>query len=131
MPYVEAVTVVRKGREVVVEITETGALTGSEPTAIGLKFARGVLLRATCVLTAGTGPSVDPVLGTVTDPGASANAASVVYANGTAAATVDYVPSTPIPFHTSTGELFHRSVPSGGSDNAITTKYFIRVGWND
>jgi len=118
------VTVTRKGAEVVVQIAGTSIASTTEAT-IPLGFTKGRVLRQVCVKTAGSATTLDPILGTATNPSGS----SVVLENDTAAATVDNQPSPPVTFYTSTGILYHRSVPDTGSDNSVTTEYHILVGW--
>jgi hypothetical protein len=85
----------------------------------------GTVIAATCSRVSGTGTTVDPVLGVVTDPGA-APAHDVAIENGTAAAAVSLTgPATYGP----TTKLFHRSRPDAGSDNVIVSTYKIRAGW--
>lgn len=112
------------GDLIVVEITETEASSSSEAEiSLPCSYLKGYLRRQTCVLTAGSGSSVDPILGTATNP----SGASVVVENSDAAATVDNVPAQPVPFRITGGTLYHRSNPDSGSDNSITTRYFIEA----
>ena len=126
MAYASVVTVIRKGREVVVTIAETEAAAASEADPIELGFVRGRIIRQVCVLTSGTATTVDPIIGTTTDP----SGAAVVLENATAAATVDNQITGGATFNSSTGILYHRSVVDGASaDNVIATTYHILVGW--
>ena len=77
-------TVTRKGNEVVVSITGTSIAAATEAT-IPLGFTKGRILRQGCVKTAGSGSTVDPIIGTATNP----SGAAVVMESGTPAAAVD------------------------------------------
>ena len=113
----------------VVTITETDASNTSETNFEVPKTFR--IFRQLCKLTAGTGTTIDPVVGTVTDPGNASNSAELVYANGTAAVRVnnDINSGQGAACYASGGKLYHRSVPDAGSDNSITTIYLIQGGW--
>ena len=132
MAYSSTVTVTEQGAgHVVVTITETEVAASSEAT-IPLGFDRGIVLKQRCKLTAGSGTTIDPVLGLSTDP--AAGAYDLLVANGTAAAQIhNEVASAGAPrgavFYTSTGTLYHRSVPDSAADNAVITEYLIQRGW--
>lgn len=113
----------------VVTINETDATNTSECSFEAPKTFR--LLRQTCKLTAGSGSTIDPVVGTVTDPGAAASSAELVYANGAAAARVnnDVNSGQGAAFYAPGGKLYHRSVPDSGTNNSVTTIYLIQGGW--
>ena len=117
-------TVTRKGTEVVVSITGTSIAAATEAT-INLGFTKGRIMRQVCVKTAGAGSTVDPIIGTAANP----SGATVVMQNDTAAASIDNQVTGGVPFYTSTGILYHRSVPDSASDNSITSEYLILVGW--
>lgn len=121
-----AVTITRKGIEILVEITETSVSSSTEAT-IALGVTKGRIMRQVCVLTSGSGATVDPILAR-TSGGTGAN---VVVENGTAAAIVDNQTNGGVPFYSSTGVLYHKSVPNSGSDNAVTSEYLILVGWGN
>jgi len=123
MAYANTVTVTRTSREVVVTVTETECEATSEADPIDLGFSRGRILRQTCVKTSGAGATVDPIIGTTTNP----SGAAVVLENDTAAATVDNQVAGGATFNGSI--LYHRSNPASGTDNAITTVYHILIGW--
>jgi len=119
-----AVTVTRKGNEIAVAISETSASSSTEATIpIGVQKAR--IMRQICQVTAGTAATVDPIL-TRTSGGSGIN---VVLENDTAAATCDNSVSGGVPLFVSDGVLYHKSTPNAGSDNAISTEYYILVGW--
>ena len=120
-----ATTVTRKGNEIVVEITETSVGASTE-VAIPVNITRGRIVRQICVLTSGSGSTVDPIIGIATNPAG----VNVVIENGTGAATVDNQYAGGITF-SATGTLYHRSKPDSGSDNAVSTTYHIVVGWGD
>lgn len=110
-------------------VTETGCGAADEVTithvAIPQKFR---LLRMVSVCSV----TVDPILGRVTNP----TGTDVLAENDTAATTVDNVPIVPIPCRTflntdGKGVLYHRSRPSSGSDNSVSTMYLLRTGWVD
>jgi len=79
-------------------------------------------------LTAGSGSTVDPVLGNVTDPATGAWRLE----NGTAGAQVFNYVADGIPYSFPAGGSFYeRPVPDSGSDNAITTRYLLCAGLAD
>ena len=119
-------TVTRKGSEILVVVTETGAGSGTEE-AITLGVQKFRVLRQLCQLTSGSGSTVDPKLAR-TSGGSGIN---VLLENDTAAATVDNQVSGGVVCYSSTGIVYHKSVPNSGSDNAISTEYSILVGWGD
>ena len=118
------VQVSRKGSEIVVAVSETGAGTTTE-AEIPLGIARGRILRMTCVLNSGTADTVDPIIGIATNP----SGVNVVIEHGTPAAVVDASYAGGGITFSSDGSLFHRSKPNAGTDNSITTVYHIAVGW--
>jgi len=124
MAYAAVVTVTREGGDTIIHISETDAATGDEATVTGVP-STGTVLRQTCVLTAGTGTTVNPVLATV--PGGTG--AAVVVSNAVAAATVDNA-DPQVAYTGGAGTLYHQSqVDSAVADNAITTVYLVKAGW--
>ena len=124
-----APTVTKSKRSVVVTISETDAEATSEPQAIELGFKYGRILMQKCHLTSGAGSTVDPVIGTVTNPASSAK--DIIISNGTAGASISNQLGAPgVPFYTATGKLYHRSVVDSGTNNAISTEYHIVQGWD-
>ena len=123
-------TVTKSKRSVVVIIEETDAEATSEPQAIELGFKYGRVLMQRCHLASGgTGTTVDPVLGTTTDPAATAK--NVIISNGSPGASISNQLGAPgVPFYTETGKLYHRSVVDSGNDNTISTEYHIVQGWD-
>lgn len=120
-----------------VTITETEAAQTSEvtiamsdPAGDGSQPAlpsSGRILSRTCILTAGTGTTIDPILGDASNP---ASAAAWKFENDTAAASVHEVPVRSIPYYD--GTLYHRSVPNDATaDHSITTKYIFAAGIKD
>ncbi len=103
-------------------ITETEAKDDDEVTISGVPN-EGWVFRQVCALTAGTGSTVDPVLGIATNP----SGANLVVANDTAAATVDNLQAGGVPYICATANtLYHRSVPNDTTaDHSVTTRYFI------
>lgn len=117
-------TVTRKGKGILVTISETGAGSSTEETlAIGIQ--KGRVMRQVCRVTSGSASTVDPILTRVT----SGTGIDIVLENDTAAATVDNSVSGGVPFFAASGNLFHKSVPNAGSDNAIASEYYIVDGW--
>lgn len=109
-------------------ITETEAGTSSEAEVVlgdhGLPLVGRIIHRATS-LQSGTGTTVSPVSGELTNP-----AAASVYRyqyGGTAAALVTEQASSP-PVYVSGSSLFHRSGVDAGSDNTIVAVYTIVPG---
>ena len=111
-----------------ITINETDTATTSECNFEVPKIFR--ILRQTCKLTGGSGSTIDPVVGTVTDPGAAASSAELVYANGVAAARVnnDINSGQGAACYAAGGKLYHRSVPDSGTNNSVTTIYLIQGG---
>lgn len=135
MAYASTVTVKQQRSGCfILTITETEAAAASEveidpddPAGDSSQPAipkTGRVLARTCSLTAGTGTTVDPVLGQITNPANSAWRME----NNTAAVRTHEVNVTPIPYHLS-GSFFHRSVVDAAADNSITTVYYIVAGW--
>jgi len=90
--------------------------------------AMGRIVRYVADLTAGTGTTLDPVVGTVTDP--ASTPASVVLENGTAADPIDLQPADGGAYYAPTGILYGRNVVNDATaDHAITTKILILSGW--
>ena len=121
-----SVTVSRKGNEIAVSISETSVSSSTEATiTIGVQKFR--VLRQLCQLTSGSGSTVDPILAR-TSGGSGIN---VLLENDTAAATCDNQVTGGVVCFSSTGTIYHKSVPNSGSDNVVSTEYAILVGWGD
>jgi len=132
MAYAAVVTITKQGgHDYLVQITETEAGAATEATISGMPL-RGRILRQQATKTAGSAATIDPVLGNAANP--TAAAASVIVENDTAAATIDNVSDPAIPYFTTDGNLYHRSVCNTGSDNSVTTIYYVSAsnpatGW--
>ncbi len=124
MAYAATITVERQPLYIVVTISETEATSTSEAT-LEIMPKWGALVRQAAEKTAGSCSTIDPLLGTASDPSGT----DLVYANGTAAADLDNLPAQPVPYFSSDGTLYHRSQPNSGSDNSITTKYYFLAKW--
>jgi hypothetical protein len=113
----------------VVQIDETEAAAASEAeidlAAEGLPFTGRIVARQIALI-GGTGTTVSPLIGSVTDP--ATNSLFLFSFGGTAAATVREQPTKPIVYY-SAGSLFHRSVVDAAADNVIRTVYYIAAGW--
>lgn len=84
----------------------------------------GYVIRSASQLTAGSGSTVDPVLGRATAPAGI----TLITANDTAAASVDNIQTEGVPYTTLTaGTLFGRSVCGSATDNAVTTLIYIKA----
>ena len=112
-----------KGR-LSVTITETEAAATSEAVITGIPIT-AALLKQVCVLTSGTGATVDPILGATTNP----SGASIIVENETAAAVINNMASPAIPFATTTGTIYHRSKVNAGTDNSIISRYLFKSDW--
>lgn len=124
MAYAASVTVVRSGTDVVVTISETECAAASEATInLGVQHFR--IHRQLVALTAGTGTTIDPVIGTDSNPAGN----SLLLANGDPAAAVDNSLTGGVACYDPNGTLFHRSQPSAGTDNAVSTTYLITCGF--
>lgn len=111
----------------VLTISETEAGTSSEAEVVladeGLPNVGRIIHRSTR-LTAGTGTTVSPASGELTNP-ASTSVYRFQY-GGTAAALVTEQPTSPIVYIGSS--LFHRSGVDAAADNSITSVYTIVPG---
>ena len=110
----------------VVTIDETEASGTTEATITGLPV-KGVVRSQIAQLVSGTATTIDPVLGHLTDPATSA--LKTILENDTAAAKINNVATSPIPYYDTDGTLFHRSVCSAGSANTVSTRYYIQTSW--
>lgn len=111
-----------------VTIAQTNTTATEEVTLAGLPSTGRVIRQVTCLI-AGSGTTVDPIIGTITDPGAAANAVQVVLENDTAAASTDNQPVGGACYHTLDGTLFYRSVMDAAADNTVDVHLLIRSGW--
>lgn len=108
-----------------VSIAELEGAAASEATIEGVPTF-GRVIRQVLAQSAGSASTFDPILGTATNP----SGANVVVENDTAAASpIDNSTQTGT-YYSSTGTLYHRSVPDSGTDNTVTVKYHIIEGWD-
>jgi len=116
----------RGGARFVVSIAGASVAATTEVEITGLPvYGRIMLLRESLV--SGTGTTIDPVLGTATNP-----ATSVLLENDTAAAAVVLQPAGgPVPYYAAGGSLFYRPVPDAGADNVTAAEILILEGWGD
>jgi len=124
MAYAASVTVTRRGGEIRVTISETEAASTSEAT-IDLGVQKFRIHRQICQLTAGSGSTVDPILGNATAP----SGANIILENDTAAATADNAITGGVTGYSSNGTLYHRSQVDSATDNTVVSVYHITVGW--
>jgi hypothetical protein len=125
MAYAAVVAVTRRGDEIVVTIAETEAAATSEATVpLGLEKFR--VHHQICDLISGTGSTVDPILGRVTNP----SGGNLIVANDTAAASCNNSITGGATGYVANGTLYHRSVVDDATaDHVINTEYHITVGW--
>jgi hypothetical protein len=130
MAYTPTVTITAVGSgDYVVQVSEVEASAASETTIVGLP-PKGRVRSQICQLISGTGSTIDPVLGTATNPDASA--LTRILANGTAAAGVNNQATAPITYYDEDGTLYHRSVVNDATaDHTIATLYYISAGWGE
>ena len=121
MAYAFVTTIDRSGPDIRVHIAETDLTPGDE-AEITTMPTWGTVLRQTCVLTGGTGTSVDPSLTT----SAAGTGIAVVVTNDVASSTVDNA-DPPVPWQGGTGSLFHQSNVDAGI-STCTTVYLIQAG---
>lgn len=111
-----------------VTITETEAAASSEVEIVLADYGLpsfGRVITQMSNLTAGTGTTVDPILGSATNP----STAIWRVENDTAAVRVHNVPATGIAYGDEITSLFHRSNVNAAADNSITSVYYILKGW--
>lgn len=107
-----------------VQIAETEAGAATEAVVTGLPVDLR-LLKQVSSLVSGTGTTVDPILGTATNP----SGVNVIAENDTPAVDVNNVASPPIPFVAATGAVYHRSICDAGSDNVVQSVYLFAEHW--
>lgn len=129
MAYAKTVTVRKySDSDFEILIDETDCGTTSEAEISDARLPRQFrIYRQTTVLASGSGSTIDPILGRITNPAGI----DVLCENGTAAAAVDNVAVTPIPCYTADpdGKLYHRSRPDSGTNNVVHSAYLIRADW--
>lgn len=109
-------------------IDETECASTSEAEISDARLPRQFrIYRQATVLASGSGSTIDPILGRITNP----SGLDVLCENGTAAAAVDNVAITPIPCYNADadGKLYHRSRPDSGTNNVVHSSYLLRAGW--
>jgi len=130
----------RQGKMLTVIIVETAATSTTETTltstAAGTNTGpadimpiHAALVRQSCALTSGTATTIDPVLGTITNPGSRVD--KIIVNNATAAAAINNVPVRSVSYYAADGLIYHRSVTdSATADGAVTTEYlFVVEDW--
>lgn len=114
------------GRKYTVKIQTTEDDGTAETAITGLPLC-GTLLSQMGQLHSGTGTTIDPILGTATDPATNYN--NIVIDNGTAAAGISNLASPAIRYATTDGTLYARSVCDSGADNVVEVTLVIMAGW--
>ena len=109
----------------VVQVSELEAGPATEATIVGLP-PKGRVRAQIAQLISGTGTTIDPVLGTATNPAASA--LTKILDNGTAAAGINNQATRPIDYYDVDGTLYHRSVCDAGLSTVVTI-YLISASW--
>lgn len=107
----------------IVDIIETDC-TDEEVEITGLP-AQGKVIRSVCVLETGTATHVNPILSTKTE--LDAGQIDTIFEYETTDTDTEIVDEQGLEavYYSKTGVLYHRSRPDTGSDNDITTRYFI------
>lgn len=138
MAYSATVTITPVGHdEIVVSIVEIDASPtdyAEIPLPQAIAYAPGTMLRARCVLAAGTGTTVAPILRNV--PSALTSDGSVEWQSADVAALTDAQPEVVVHGDSGIGTgdagyLYHYANVDNGADNAILTTYYLRLGWGD
>jgi hypothetical protein len=130
MAYAAAVTVavevISGRRHYLVTIAETEAAAASEFTVPNLP-QRGKIMSYKAKRTAGTGTTVDPIIGRSATP--TTATLDAIWENGTAAGNIDSFPG--VQYYSSTGTIYGRSTPNNAAaDHTITTQILIVEGWH-
>ena len=131
MAYAATITYTSAGKSGagILQIVEVEAAATSESEIVLATYGIppiGRIHTQLCRLTAGTGTTVDPVIGDTTDPAA---AATWKIENATAAALIHNQPDSAVRYAGITS-FFHRAVPNNAAaDHSITTTYYISEGW--
>jgi len=143
MAYAATVTIVRRLNDLIVTVAETDCSNaagaewdtkgdGTTVTLVGsdLLPVKGRIMRYQATLVSGTGTTLDPVVGPITDPGATANLARIAINNGTAAQPIDLSEADGFAYYAIGGQLFGRSVPNNATvDHVVTTQFLVKPGW--
>lgn len=109
----------------IVTIAGTALAAGTEVAITGLPKA-GRVRRVKAHRTSGTGTTLNPILGTSTDPSGT----GIVWENDEAAADVDWQPEGGALYYSPTGTLYWRGRCDGvGADNVEAAELLIEAGW--
>ena len=128
MAYTPTIVVTPVGSgDFVVTINEVESGTATEATITGLPI-KGEVRFVAAQLVSGTGTTIDPVIGHITNPGASA--LTKIIENDTAAAGINVVSTKPIPYYDEDGTLFYRSICDAGADNVVSVRIYISSSWS-
>lgn len=129
------VTIVNAGPgEFEITIDETDATSSSEVVVPGVPIL-GLVKRVQIQLVSGSGTTVQPILGRVTNPAAASITDWVVEPisdPAEAAPAIDRCGGATYRALTVTGSkgtLYHRSRVDAGANNVIQTVYHIKAGW--
>ena len=124
MAYAAVVTVTNLGkRKWLATVVESDCSATDEAVIVGIPSTSRLLTQVVSLIS-GTGTTVNPVLGSATNP----SGIDLIVSNETAASSVNNIASPAIPFVAS-ANLFARSNPDAGADNVIHTKYIFLAGW--
>ena len=119
------VTITQDAGSILAHIAGTAIAATTEAT-IDLGIERVTFLRMEARLVSGTGATIDPVLGSETDPATARNIAT----NGAAAAAIDFTPSTgAAAVQAPAGKLYYRDVVNAAADNVTEAWLYFRRGW--
>lgn len=118
--------------EVVITETECGTASETEIPASDDGDAdaiprQGRFLTRRATLSSGSGTTLEPILGEQTDP--ATNKTRIVGETAAAAADIYDQAAPPVPYNALYGDLYHRSRPDAGADNAVVTVYHFLAGW--
>lgn len=118
--------------EVVVTTTSGGTTTETTIPCSGDGDVDNLPLRGRFVSrrfrkTSGSGATMQPILGEVTDPGTTLE--RLLGQTATAAASGFDQADPPVPYNALNGALYHREAFDAGADNAATTVYQFVGGW--
>ncbi len=129
MAYAGTATIASKGADGgrnhwAVTIVETEAAAGSEWSVGGLP-QRVTIFSYRATLTAGTGTTINPILGE--EAAFTASTQAHIATNATTAVHIN--DQTVLRCYLPTGTLYGRSTVDAGSDNTIATGILIAEGW--
>jgi len=135
MAYAATVTTARaQSGEYIITVAETGAGAATEwdvlgvgatVTGTGAKLPPSFrIIRCKCILGAGAGATVDPIIGSTANP----SGVAVILQNGTAAATIDLQPIGGAVAVVPGLNIFGRSICDAGADNDVSWEIIIAAG---